>query len=74
MGEELKHTTIEIDDRCIDLLMTDEEIAVAFDRSLRQENRAFIDEKKCCSCWSVNPPPHCPFWRRILGICKNCEK
>lgn len=68
----LRHTTITIDGRCIDLLLTDEEISAAFERAIKDENSSFIDMNKCCSCWPVNPPPECPLWRKILGICKEC--
>lgn len=71
---QLRHTTIAVDGRCLDLLLTDEEITVAFERSLREENQGVIDQTKRCSCWPVNPPPECSFWRRILGICRECDK
>lgn len=70
----LRHTTIAVDGRCLDLLLTDEEISIAFERSLREENSGVIDPEKRCSCWPVNQPPECSFWRRILGICRECDK
>lgn len=70
----LRHTTITVDGRCIDLLLTDDEISTALERALREENQQFIDEKECCSCWPINPPPECPFWRRILGVCRECDQ
>lgn len=69
-----RHTTITVDDRCIDLLLTEDEIAAGLERFLRDENRKYIDEKKCCGCWPVNKPPECPFWRKILGLCMECDK
>jgi hypothetical protein len=69
-----RHTTITVDDRCIDLLLTDEEISTALERALASENQSFISKEKCCSCWPVNQPPECPFWRRILGVCKECDQ
>jgi len=71
---EYRHAVISIDGRCLDLLLTEDEISVAFERALREENQKFVDKEKCCSCWPVNQPPECPFWRRILGICRECEK
>ena len=69
----LRHTTITVDGRCLDLLLTDEEISAAFERSLKGENQNLVDKRKCCSCWPVNRPPECSFWRRILGICKEYD-
>lgn len=68
-----KHTTITVDDRCLDLLLTEEEISAAFERAMRDDNQKFISRDKCCACWPVNQPPECPFWRRILGICRDCD-
>jgi hypothetical protein len=69
----LVHANVYIDDRCLDLLLTEEEIAVAFERSLVTENKQYIDIKKCCSCWSIRKPPKCNFWNKILGLCNECE-
>lgn len=70
---EYRHTIISVDGRCLDLLLTDEEISMAFERAIKDENKKFMDTEKCCSCWPVNEPPECPFWRKILGICRECE-
>jgi hypothetical protein len=70
---DLRHTTITVDGRCLDLLLTDDEIANCFERSLADQNQKFIDSEKCCTCWPANKPPECPFWRKILGICENCD-
>lgn len=67
------HTTIVVDDRCLDLLLTEDEIAQAFERSLRSENMQILDKDKCCKCWSVNKPQKCGFWNKILGYCQDCE-
>lgn len=71
---ELRHATVTVDGRCIDLLLNDDEIASALERALMEENQKYIDMDKCCSCWPVNQPPECPFWQRILGVCKECDK
>lgn len=71
---DLRHTTITVDGRCIDLLITDDEIATCFERFLADHNQKYIDQEKCCGCWPTNKPPECPFWRRILGICENCDQ
>jgi hypothetical protein len=70
---DFKHTTIEVDGRCLDLLLTEDEIAAGFERCLEASNQKFIGEK-CCACWPVNKPPECPFWRKILGLCVQCEE
>lgn len=69
-----RYTNIVVDGRCLDLLMTEDEIATCFERSLHEVNQKFIDKEKCCTCWSVNKPPECPFWSKILGICKECDQ
>ena len=69
----LIHTTAYVDDRCLDLLLTEDEISRAFERSLSTDNRSYIDLNKCCDCWSTQKPPKCKFWNRILGLCNNCE-
>jgi hypothetical protein len=68
----LFHTTVYVDERCLDLLLTENEIAQAFERSLVSENKSHIDFNKCCDCWSTTKPPQCSFWNKILGLCKNC--
>lgn len=68
-----RHTTISVDDRCLDLLLTNEEITAAFERAMKDENQQFVDKNKCCACWPVNQPPVCPFWQKILGICRECD-
>jgi hypothetical protein len=68
-----RHATITIDDRCLDLLLTEEEIEQAFDRSLYEENKVFINKDNCCKCWPVEKPPKCRFWSKILGMCYECD-
>jgi hypothetical protein len=69
----LKHTTITVDDRCLDLLLTEDEIAIAFERSIKTENLSYIPTDKCCKCWPITKPPYCSFWHRILGMCLSCK-
>lgn len=70
---EYRHATVTVDGRCLDLLITEEEIATCFERSLSEQNQKYIDTEKCCSCWPANKPPECAFWRRILGMCESCD-
>lgn len=67
------HTTITVDNRCLDLLLTEEEIASFFARSLQSANQKYISDSKCCSCWSTKKPPQCNFWTKILGLCLECD-
>ena len=39
----LYHAKINVDNRCLDLLLTQEDIAIAFERSLKEENRKYIE-------------------------------
>ena len=50
------HTTIDVDDRCLDLLLTQDEVAECHHRSLNVENSPYIDMDKCCKCWPVEKP------------------
>jgi hypothetical protein len=70
---QLYHTNITIDNRCLDLLLTEDEITNAFGRSLKEENKNLIDTIKCCSCWPTKKPPQCGFWTKILGLCVSCD-
>ena len=67
------YTNITIDNRCLDLLLTEDEIATAFARAMDLQNKQYIDSSKCCSCWPTKKPPECGFWRKILGLCVSCE-
>ncbi len=72
--QRLFHTTVYVDDRCLDLLLSHDEIVQAFERSLADGNKKFIDLNKCCDCWSTKKPPKCSFWSRIMGCCRGCDK
>ena len=67
------HATITVDGRCLDLLLTEDEIAACFERTLSEQNQKFIDVEKCCTCWPINKPPECTFWRKVLGMCESCD-
>lgn len=71
---DFRHTTITVDGRCLDLLLTEDEIATCFERTLSESNHKYISTDQCCACWPVNKPPECPFWRKILGICQSCDQ
>jgi len=65
------YTKIEVDGRCIDLLFTEEEIAIASERTLDPKNIDLIPDS-VNTCWPIEKPPACSFWNRILGNC-NCK-
>lgn len=67
------HTTITKDNKCVDLLLTEDEIANAFARAINPDNKSDIDYNICCSCWDTSKPPECSFWRKILGMCYDCK-
>jgi len=69
-----KHTIIKVDDKCLDLLLTDDEIKAAFERALHAENDKYINPEACCSCWPIDTHDDncCPFWKEIFGLCEEC--
>jgi len=71
----LKHTIINLDNKCLDLLLTEEEIQGAFARALDHNNAQYINENICCKCWPVDSNKECcPFWKKIFGLCESCEE
>ena len=71
---EYRHSKITVDGRCLDLLLTEDEIATCFERCLVDSNQKFINKDECCECWPSVQPPDCPFWRKILGACRECDQ
>jgi|APCry1669188879_1035177.scaffolds.fasta_scaffold106382_3 hypothetical protein len=70
----LKHTIINIDNKCLDLLLTEDEIKTAFTRALDHNNAQYINANICCKCWPIDSNKECcPFWKSIFGLCENCE-
>lgn len=70
----LTHTTVIVDNKCLDLLLTEDEIVAALNRAVDPKNHNLIDMNKCCSCWSLKEPiPCCPFWKKVFGLCEHCE-
>lgn len=68
-----RHTIINVDNRCLDLLLTDDEIERAFNRALNVDNREYINQDICCKCWSLTDSVECcPFWKKIFGLCEHC--
>ena len=61
-----------MDGRCIDLLLTADEISKGSKRATSSHNNKFIPET-VNTCWPIEQPPKCSFWSKILGTC-NCEE
>lgn len=69
-----KHTIINVDNKCLDLLLTDQEIQIAFERALHPENDKYINQDVCCKCWPIDTNSECcPFWKGIFGLCEHCN-
>jgi hypothetical protein len=68
MKDELIHVQFTKDDRCIDMLLTIEEIEKGVERAIDPN---YIDSLSptCCTCWPIEKPPKCSFWDRILCKC-----
>jgi hypothetical protein len=69
-----KHTIINIDNKCLDLLLTEDEIKTAFARAIDHNNSQYINQDICCKCWAIDSNQECcPFWKNIFGLCEHCE-
>jgi hypothetical protein len=71
----MKHThltygKVEVDGRCIDLLLTDTEVARGAKRACDHENFDLMPTD-LNTCWPIEKPPECSFWNRITGNCKS---
>ena len=71
MNNKLTITTVKIDGRCLDLLLTEEEVIEAHARAMHPDNKELLGDD-CCSCWPKDIEP-CGFWDRVLNKC-DCEK
>ena len=61
----------QIDGRCLDLLLTEDEIILAHARAMESHNIHLLGND-CCSCWPSTREP-CGFWDRVLNKC-DCDK
>ena len=62
---------VNVDGRCLDLLLTEEEVIVAHSRAMKPGNVHLLGND-CCSCWPSTKEP-CGFWDRVLNKC-DCSK
>lgn len=67
--QKLYFSKIDVDGRCIDLLLTETEIARASKRAIDPKNCDQIPDN-LNTCWPIDKPPACSFWDKILGNCK----
>jgi hypothetical protein len=70
---ELIHVQFTKDDRCIDMLLTLDEIETGATRALDPNNSNLLSPE-CCTCWSIEKPPKCTFWNRLLFKCSSETK
>lgn len=70
--EKFLQLQVSIDNRCMDLFLTEEEVLLGFKRFLDPDNRVKIDFSKTCSTWPIKKPKDCSFWRKVFGICCDC--
>ena len=67
----LTKTKVIVDGRCLDILLTEDEVITAHARAMQPENSSLLGDD-CCSCWPTDKEP-CGFWDRILNKC-DCDK
>tara|TARA_B100000497_G_C7625678_1_gene375991 strand:+ start:505 stop:759 length:255 start_codon:yes stop_codon:yes gene_type:complete len=72
--EKLIHAKVTVDNRCLDMLLTEDEIDTGFARAIDPNFKDAIDLENCCTCWPIEKPNSCNFWKRIFGICSECDK
>ena len=66
--KELIHLQSIKDNRCIDMLLTMDEIEKAVLRAEDPKNNNLISST-CDTCWPIEKPPECTFWNRIMFKC-----
>ena len=67
--KKLYFTKIEIDGRCVPMLLTEKEVLRAGDRALEEKNASFLADNIIGICWPVTKPPKCSLWDRFMGKC-----
>lgn len=73
MKKTLYHTKVQVDGRCVDLLLSEAEIAKGANRVSSGKYNKYIPET-VNTCWPIEQPPKCSFWDRIIGNCKGDNK
>ena len=67
----LTKTKVIVDGRCLDILLTEDEVILAHARAMQPENTNLLGDD-CCSCWPIDKEP-CGFWDSVLNKC-DCDK
>lgn len=70
----LYYSKVIVDDRCIDLLLNEEEIEMAAERALDNPEIVVSFPESHGNCWTPSKPPKCSFWSRIMNKCCDCSK
>jgi len=71
MSKELFHTSIKIDDRCVDLLLTESEAKTASNRAQAMPTKIPVDGQ----CWPIEKPnSKCRIWDFVTGKCSCSDK
>ena len=69
MKNKLFYSKIQIDGRCVDLLLSEAEITRAAKRAYDPKNIECLGQDATL-CWPIEKPPECSFWNRLIGKCK----
>jgi len=70
---ELIHVQFVKDDRCVDMLLSMNEIEKGVARAIDPKNSNLLSQT-CCTCWPVEKPPKCSFWDRLLFNCSDDKR
>ncbi len=66
------YSKIEVDGRCVNLLLTETEVVKAHKRAIADSEKHGITESMYGVCWPTAQPPKCSLWDRIMGRC-DCD-
>lgn len=67
--EDLIYAQATIDGRCIDLLLTQDQILQGFENGLANPERIPV----CGQCWDIKKPNKCGILDRIMNRCCDCS-
>jgi len=73
MGK-LYYSKVIVDGRCLDLLLSEDEIEVAAERALDNPETVVSFPESHGNCWSAEKPPKCSLWSRIMNKCCECSQ
>ena len=70
----LYYSKVVVDGRCIDLLLSEDEVETGAERALENPSIVVSFPESHGSCWSADKPPKCGLWSRIMNKCCECSK